>query len=210
MPLPGATLGSAARHNSVGPLPLFRPEALAAVQQKFYGEIILVRPFSLMLLGWFAIGITAAILGFLFLGQYTERARVSGIVTVTRAAGSRSSAQNLEAEFYLPGRWIAQVHPGAQLMLRCETCSAQLARQIGTVMEVSDAPLGPAEISQVDVDLTGPVYKIPVYKIKVSLPPPAAPFTQLNPSPQTGMRVEAEIPLGRKPLIQWFFERSGS
>ena len=84
MPAPGKTLSSVERgsvesHSNQGePLPLFRPEAIAALQQKFYGEIILVRPFSLMLLCWFALGITAAVLGFLFLGQYTERARVPG------------------------------------------------------------------------------------------------------------------------------------
>ena len=210
MPLPGETLGSAVRHNSDGPLPLFRPEALAAVQQKFYGDIILIRPFSLMLLGWFAVGIAAAVLGFLLLGQYTERARVPGLVAVTPSAGPGSPAAKLEAEFYVPGRWISRLHPGKQLALRCETCSAQFAPQIGTVLEVSDAPLEQAELSRVDLDLTGPAYKIPVYKIKVSLPPQAAQFAQLNPSPQTGVRMEAEIPLGRKPLIQWFFERSGS
>lgn len=209
MSLPGETLGSAARHNSVEPLPLFRPEALAAVQQKLYGEIILIRPFPLMLLGWFAVGIAAAVLGFLLLGQYTEQARVSGVV-VAPSAGPGASASNLEAEFYVPGRVISRLHPGEQLALRCGTCSSQFALQIGTVQAISDTPLGPAELSRMDLNLAGPANKIPVYKIKVSLPPQAAQFAQLNPSPQTGVRMEAEIPLGRKPLIQWFFERSGS
>ena len=71
MPIPGKTLSSVESHSNGNPLPLFRPEAVAALQQKFYGEIILVRPFPLMLLCWFALGITAAVLGFLFLGQYT-------------------------------------------------------------------------------------------------------------------------------------------
>jgi len=205
MPLPGETRGSAVRHNSVEPLPLFRPEALAAVQQKFYGEIILIRPFSLILLGWFAIGIAAAVLGFLLLGQYTERARVPGVVTGRPSSLQGTPAPKLEAEFYVPGLWISRLHPGNQLALRCQTCSEQFAPRVGTVLEVSNAPLNPAELSQVNLDLTGPVYKM-----KVSLPPPATQFAQLNPSPQTGMRMEAEIPLGRKPLIQWFFERSGS
>jgi HlyD family secretion protein len=209
MSLPGKILDSADRHNSE-PLPLFRPEAIEAQQQKFYGEIVLIRPFSLMLLGWFAIGIAAAVVGFLLLGQYTERARVPGVVTVSPSAGPSSPASHLQAEFYVPGRWISRLHPGKQLALRCDSCSAQFASQTGTVQEISDAPLDPAELSRVDLDLTGPLYKVPVYKMKVSLPPQAAPFAQLNPSPQAGMRMEAEIPLGRKPLIRWFFERSGS
>ena len=89
MPITGKTLGSMERsseesHSNPGePLPLFRPEAIAALQQKFYGEIILVRPFSLMLLCWFALGITAAVLGFLFLGQYTDRVRIPGVISAS-------------------------------------------------------------------------------------------------------------------------------
>ena len=205
MPAPGKTLGSMERSSvespssSPEPLPLFRPEAIAALQQKFYGEIILIRPFSLMLLCWFALGISAAVLGFLFLGQYTERARVPGVMTASGVSGLSA------AEFYVPGRWIGRLHAGSQISLRCDSCSPQFGRRVGTVLEVATAPLAPSELVQRGLDLPGPVYKI-----AVSLPPPAAQITQANPSPQAGVRVEAEIPLGRKPLIKWFFERSSS
>jgi hypothetical protein len=201
MPIPGRTLSSVeSPSSSAEPLPLFRPEAIAALQQKFYGEIILIRPFSLMLLCWFALGITAAVLGFLFLGQYTERARVSGVMTI-----SRVSSPQMAAELYVPGRWIGRLHTGSRISLRCDSCSPQFGRQVGTVLQVADAPLAQSELAQRSLDLPGPVYKI-----AVSLPPQAAQFTQLNPSPQAGVRVEAEIPLGRKPLIKWFFERSAT
>ena len=209
MPLPGQSFGTADRHNSVGPLPLFRPEALAGQQQKFYGEIILIRPFSLLLLSWFAVGITSAVLGFLLLGHYTERAHVSGVIAAS-AAETRASSENLEAYFYVPGHLIGRVHPGSQLTLRCAACSTPFSQQTGTVLEVPDAPLGAVELSQLNLHWSGPIYKVPVYRIKVSLPPQAALVSQLNSSPQTGMSVEAEIPLGRKPLIRWFFERSES
>lgn len=214
MPTPGKTPGSMERgsvesHSSNGhPLPLFRPEAIAALQQKFYGEIILVRPFSLMLLCWFALGITAAVLGFLFLGQYTERARVQGII-INPSAEAKAAA-GLEAEFLVPAQWIGRLHTGTQLALRCDACSAKFVRQVGTVLEVPQSTLTPAEVAQANLAVAGPMYKIPLYKIKVSLSPQAAPVTQLNPSPPTGVRVEAEIPLGHKPLIKWFFERSES
>jgi hypothetical protein len=205
MPLPGQSFGTADRQNSVEPLPLFRPEAIAAQQQKFYGEIVLIRPFSLLLLSWFAIGITASVAAFLLLGHYTERVHVSGII-------ASSSAENLEASFFVPGRLIGRLHPGNQLTVSCAACSASFSQQTGsqqtgTVLAIPDAPLGRAELSQIDRNLSGPL-NIPVYEIKVSLPPQAARIWQLNPSPQTGMRVEADIPLGRKPLIKWFFERS--
>src|SRR6478672_4910561 len=215
MPAPGKTLGSMERgsveshSNQAEPLPLFRPEAIAALQQKFYGEIILVRPFSLMLLCWFALGITAAVLGFLFLGQYTERARVQGVIAFNHSAEANAAA-GLEAEFLVPAQWIGRLHTGTQLVLRCDSCPAKFARQVGTVLEVPQSPLAPAELAQANLAVAGSMYKIPLYKIKVSLSPQATPVTQLNPSPQTGVRVEAEIPLGHKPLIKWFFERSES
>lgn len=215
MPAPGKTLGSMERgsveshSNPSEPLPLFRPEAIAALQQKFYGEIILVRPFSLMLLCWFALGITAAVLGFLFLGQYTERARVPGVISASSPA-SPASAGAGTGEFYVPASLHDRVHVGAQLTLRCDSCPAKFTRQVGTVLEVPQAPVDPAELSQRNPGLAGPLDNIQVYKIKVSLPPQAAQAMQVNPSTQAGARVEAEIPLGHKPLIKWFFERSGS
>jgi len=200
MPAPGKTLSSVESHSSETPLPLFRPEAIAALQQKFYGEIILIRPFPLMLLCWFALGITAAVLGFLFLGQYTERARVPGIINSGLS----------EAAVYVPARMIAGLHPGAPLTLRCSSCPAQFARQVGTVLEIPQSPATPADLSQANLDLAGPGNTIAIYKIKVSLPPQAAQTMQVDPSTQAGVKVEAEIPLGHKPLIKWFFERSGS
>jgi len=205
MPAPGKTLssmerGSVESHSNEPPLPLFRPEAIAALQQKFYGEIILIRPFPLMLLCWFALGITAAVLGFLFLGQYTERARVPGIINSGLS----------EAAVYVPARMIAGLHPGTPLTLRCSSCPAQFARQVGTVLEIPQSPATPADLSQANLDLAGPGNTIAIYKIKVSLPPQAAQTMQVDPSTQAGVRVEAEIPLGHKPLIKWFFERSGS
>src|SRR5579871_1481970 len=212
MPAPGKTLSSVERgsvesHSNQGePLPLFRPEAIAALQQKFFGEIILVRPFSLMLLCWFALGITAAVLGFLFLGQYTERARVPGIIT----ASNLSNPGPAGAELYVPASLLDRLHMGTHLTLRCNSCSAKFARQVGTVLEVPQTPVEPEELSQKNLVRAGPSDNIQVYKIKVSLPPQAAQSMQVDPSTQAGVRVEAEIPLGHKPLIKWFFERSGS
>ena len=192
---------SADEHSNAKPLPLFRPEVLAAQQQKFHGQIVLIRPFSLMLLVWIALGVTAATFGFLLLGQYTERAHVTGII----AAADQNTNNDLQASLFVPARLMGRLHSGSQFTLRCETCAAPFSQPTGTVLAVSDTPMGSAELSQMDLKLSGPVYKIPV-----RLTPQAAPTLQANPLPQTGTRVEAEIPLGRKPLIKWFFERSGS
>jgi hypothetical protein len=209
MPISGKILSSVESQSNGNTLPLFRPEAVAALQQKFHGEIILIRPFPLMLLCWFALGITVAVLGFLFLGQYTEKARVSGIITTAEPAAPNADAKP-EAAVYVPAGMLARLHPGTQLSLRCDSCPAQLARQIGTVLEIPQSPLSPADMNKANLNLAGPGNKIQLYKIKVSLPPQAAQTMQLNPLPQSEVRVEAEIPLGHKPLIKWFFERSGS
>jgi hypothetical protein len=49
-----------------------------------------------------------------------------------------------------------------------------------------------------------------LFKVTLSLPPQAAQTLGLNHPAQAGMKVEAEVPLGRKPLIQWFFSRPAS
>lgn len=210
MPAPGKTLSSVESQSNGTPLPLFRPEAVAALQHKFYGEIILIRPFPLMLLCWFALGITAAVLGFLFLGQYTEKTRVPGVITISGSAAPNTGPPKAEAEVYVPAPMIARLHPGTQLSLRCDSCPAQFARQVGTVLEIPQSPLSPADISEANLNLAGTGNNIQLYKIKVSLPPQAAQTMQVNPSTQTVVKAEAEIPLGHKPLIKWFFERSGS
>lgn len=46
-------------------LPLFRPEAMAAQQQKFYGELLRIRPLSIALLLWLAVALAGIVLGVL-------------------------------------------------------------------------------------------------------------------------------------------------
>jgi len=179
-------------------LPLFRPEALAAQQQKFHGEIILIRPLSLAVLSWIAIGIAAVVVVFLFLGRYTERIHASGTIVTA------SSTRNLQAFIFIPGHRINRIHTGDQVSLRCADCSTPFSRWTGTVLGLPAASWGEAELSQLPVHLSGSVYKI-----AVSLPPQAAQISR-NALPQTEAAIEAEIPLGRKPLIKWVFERSGS
>lgn len=61
------------------PLPLFRPEVLASQQHKFYGEVLLIRPFSASFFVWLGLVLAGAALGILLLRQFTERPQpVSG------------------------------------------------------------------------------------------------------------------------------------
>jgi hypothetical protein len=170
-------------------LPLFRQEALLHQQQKFYGDIILIRPLSLTLLAWLALAIVALAIGLLWFGRYTEKLRLPV---------SPAGAAN-QVELQVPGRWLNLVQPGAHVSIRCPSCPSPGA-ETGTVLAVSKAPLTAA----------GTGVSGPAYKVTVALTPLAIQTLGLNRPPQAGTKVEAEIPLGRKPLIQWFFSRPAS
>jgi hypothetical protein len=203
MPPPDGILDTSAHHNGATPLPLFRPEAILHQQQKSYGEIILIRPLSLTLFTCLALVIIALAGAFLLLGRYTEKARVSGAL-LAPPSGTSSSNGTLRAELYVPARWLASVQPGTRLVLRCRGCSSEFAEQPATVVEISAAPSSPGG------DAASTKSFEPSYKVTLSLPPQAAQLAGLNLSPQTRMPVEADLSLGRKPLIKWLFEPSGS
>ena len=202
MQRPDELLHSRPQQNGIKPLPLFRSEAILQQQQKSLGEIILIRPLSLALLTSLVVAIAALALGFLLLGRYTEKVRLAGSLLPPADNVAASDTTGLRAELYLPGSRLGVVHPGMPVLLRCSACPSP-AVKAGTVLSVAQAPSerpgrGPAGAFQ------------PMYKITVSLPPQAAQFAEFNPPSPSGMPVEAEIPLGRKPFIQWLFERSGS
>ncbi len=202
MPNPGEIFDSAALPNGTKPLPLFRPEALAHQQEKSYGQIILIRPLPLMVLTWLAFVVVAAAGGLLIFGHYTEKARIAGVVSTNANTGPAGSSP--QAELYVPARWLALVQPGRHLALHCPECSPQYREQPATVLGISDAP-----VNFPDVSASGVRHGEQKYKITVLLPPQAAQISGVKP-PQAGLRVETQIPLGSKPLIKWFFERSGS
>ncbi len=63
---------------------LFRPEALEARQQAWLGGIQLLRPPSLTVLTVCAALAAAAVVAYLFLGEYTRKARVPGVLVPDR------------------------------------------------------------------------------------------------------------------------------
>ncbi len=196
MPRPDEILDTPAHHNGAKPLPLFRPEAIFHQQQKSYGEIILIRPFSLTLLTCLALVIIGLAGAFLLLGRYTEKARVSGALLAPLSGASSSNGTQLRAELYVPARWLVSVQPGTRLSLRCRGCSSEFAEQPATVVEISAAPSSPGGNSASTNSFE------PSYKVTVSLPPQAAELAGLNHSLQTGMSVEADVPLGAQTFNQ--------
>lgn len=181
-------------------LPLFRPEALAA-QQKFQGEILLIRPFSLIFFGWLGIGIAAMVFGYLALGHYTERARAPAFLEPRQEEVLSATAHPLEAVFYFPARWLSSIQPGEQLRLYCQSCADPSQALTGTVMEVTAAQpgtkgtLGPG----IGQDVT--------CKATIALPTQLAPNTYGN-FAEPDLKLSVEIPLGRKRLLHWLMASS--
>lgn len=165
-------------------LPLFRPEALAERQQKFYGEILLIRPFSLTFFAVLGTAIAAAVLGFLLLGHYTERIHVVGTVGTSEH----------EAELYVPQPGLALVHPGDRIVVRCRACTLPSnAAQNATITQISSTAISPEEAStQLHITTQDAMYKIVVVLSAEAAPP-------------GGTRVEADLPVRRRPLLQWLF-----
>jgi membrane fusion protein len=167
---------------------LFRPEAVASQQQKFYGEILLIRPLSLALLCWLGIGIACAVLAFLLLGHYTETVHVTGVLS---GLGNSNLPQ---ATLYVPERAVKSLQRGQSVLLR-EAVKPQEA----AITEISSSPLSPEQISaEAGIKAPGPMYKVTLS------------FSSAQPGMQKGTRVEAEIPVGRKPLLSWLFEQPSS
>lgn len=207
---PSGTNSQAEAHPSS--LPLFRAEALAA-QERLHGEVLLIRPFSLAFFARLAIAIAAVVLGFLLAGHYTEKARVTGFLwtapqgesasalSASRASASAASAstpssastpERLLAVFDVPAQLVRFVQPGETVSLRCPGCPDPWHRMTGTVMQISGEALAAESTLRVTIALPSHI-------------------SQLHPktdSAQSAIKLEAEIPLGRRPLIHWLFERS--
>lgn len=177
-------------------LPLFRPEALAAQQQKFYGEILLIRPLSLTLFAWLGVGLTAAVVAFLLLGHYTERIHVSGIILSSQSTNSATSTSS-EADLYVPAGAMKFVHAGETVFLRTSG-NTQSRPAPAVVTEVSKATLSPETVAaEAGFKVPEPMHKV---TLTVSGPRQA----------QGGTRVEADLALEREPLLLWLFRPSGA
>jgi hypothetical protein len=188
MPLPGSNSQAEARS---GFLPLFRREALAA-QDRTHGEILLIRPFSLMFFTWLLLGIAAAGIGFLVAGHYDETARVSASLT----SDDSLPASSPRAVFYIPSRARGLMPTGTPVSMQWQSCAGQQQRIAATVIQVAPAALDEIGIGGLTADGNVP------FRVTVALSAESSAIAN------SGGRLDAEIPLGRKPLIHWLFARN--
>ncbi len=72
---------------------LFREEAVAHQQEKFWGEVLVTRPLALTLLTWCAVAFAAALAAYLTWGEYSRKVKVTGYlqpqVGLVRVAASQ-------------------------------------------------------------------------------------------------------------------------
>ena len=74
------TDGSDAVPRRAGVTALFRPEAVDGQRQSWLGGVQLVRPLSMTLLTVFTVSVAALVVAYLFFGEYTRKAHVSGVL----------------------------------------------------------------------------------------------------------------------------------
>lgn len=109
----------------------------------------------------------------------------------------------LQAQLYAPSSAIGFVQPGQAVRLRFEAFPYQkFGQQPGHVLQVSRTPLAASELAALalpsNVASTGGE---PMFRITVGLdgPPVATPLAP-------GMRLQADVLLERRRLIEWLFE----
>jgi hypothetical protein len=168
------------------PLPLFRPEAVAA-RQALQGEVLGIRPLSWICFVSLIGLIILSALGLLFFSHFEFTTTVSGVVSPVAAS---PKAPNTEATFYIPQRWTHDLHPGISVLVHCAHCTGRALT--GVVSAIDPVPVS------TDMARPGTVFKV---TLALSLPQSkSAGAEQFRP----GTKLEAEFPVERRPLIRAF------
>lgn len=166
------------------PLPLFRPEAVAA-RQAVQGQVLTIRPFPWRWFVGFIVFTISLALGMLFFPHYQPRGKASGIISSVSAA---PTGAHLEATFRISQEWMRNLHPGTTLLVHCARCPDHALS--GTVTTMAADAASP-ELAQ-----PGLAYTVTV---TVSIPNSTSAGTETF---RPGTKLEAEFPLKRRPLIR--------
>lgn len=105
---------------------LFRPEALEAQKTQLLGSILLIRPLSFAILSIAALVIAAAIIVLIVFGEYTKRARITGVVAPERGIIKVMPIQVgvLTHRFVVEGQRVIKGEPLFRLSLDHSTASS--------------------------------------------------------------------------------------
>lgn len=192
---------AAARNpDSANPLPLFRPEALAA-RQNFHGEVLCIRPFSWVFLCCLGACIAAATIVFLLVARYTPTAKVPGKISSEPAMEAVPARAPLQATFPIDANRALRIQSGTRVLVHCSGCPQPFSFS-GVVLGVTTVPPAFDTVST-NLARPGPVREVTVALSLLNLPP--ANRNRLIP----GATVEAEFPLARRPLLDWLIGTGG-
>lgn len=111
----------------------------------------------------------------------------------------------LQAQLFAPSSAIGFVRPDQTVMLRYQAFPYQkFGHQSGHVMQVSRAPLQPAELA--GMSIPGAASGEPLYRITVSLDKQDVAAYGKAQALAPGMQLDADVVLDRRRLIEWIFE----
>jgi HlyD family secretion protein len=186
---------------------LFRPEAIDGQRQSWLGEVRLACPLSLTALTAFAVGVAALLIAFLFAGEYTRKVRLAGVLVLWPAVDTAAATVHppalLQARLYVPPATVGLLRPGQPVLLRYEAFGQRqaTARPSGRVVQVARTPADSAECQGCIAG--GPV--VPMYRITVALEAQDVVVDGQAQALAAGMRVDADILLDRRRLVDWLF-----
>ncbi len=173
------------------PLPLFRPEALAA-RQNLHGRVLRIRSFSFGFLAWLAASVCVLFSAYVALARYVPTIKISGVVSDVETPDHGS----MQVIFSVPVKWTRSIQPGSQLVLHCSRCSRPVSFR-GIV-----AGFGPSLETTARETSTKLATPEPVCKVTVTLLKQNSPMKGPD-RLQPGTTLEAEFPLEPRPLFQW-------
>lgn len=178
---------------------LFRPEAIDGQRQSWLGEVRLVRPLSLTLLTTFAVGVAALLVAFLFVGEYAREAHLEGALAVSPEAAT--GAAGLQAVLYAPPALVGKLGPDLPVRLRYEALAAPpgAGPASGRVVHVARTPAASGECAACGAAQVW-------YRVTVALDAQSVVADGREQPLAAGMRVNADVILDRRRLVDWFFE----
>ncbi|MDE2145076.1 MAG: HlyD family efflux transporter periplasmic adaptor subunit [Burkholderiales bacterium] len=146
--------------------------------------------------------------------QVVVRAPQSGTVSTVLAEVGQSvspaaalatlvpSGARLQAQLYAPSSAVGFVRTGQAVRLRYEAFPYQeFGQQPGHVLQVSRTPLAANELAALALPAVGAGSE-PLFRITVALDPAPRAAMPLA----AGMRLQADVMLDRRRLVQWLFE----
>ena len=174
---------------------LFRAEAIEGQRQSWLGSVRLVRPLSLTVLTVFAVSVAALLLGFLFAGEFTRKARLTGVLVAADTPGG-----GLQAQLLAPPSTVGLLRPDQPVWLRYEAFGPQAqSRRAGRILQVARTP----EPARAGAECAGAAAV--QYRVSVALGEQALAAGGTPQPLAAGMRVEADVLLEKRHLIDWLF-----